>query len=64
MNEQYLTPAQLAARWGQTKKALANRRDRKQAPPFIKLGTAMSSPVRYPIEGVLAVEQQRSASNG
>lgn len=47
-NEDYLTPDQLAQRWGITLASLAMQRHRKQGPAYQKFGKA----VRYRVEDI------------
>ena len=49
-----LSPAALAARWGVTEGALAQRRQRGQPPSFVFLGRKS---VRYPLAAVEAYER-------
>ncbi len=49
----FLTEAELAARWGLAPATLANRRWRRQGPPFVKLN---GRTVRYRLSDVLAAE--------
>ncbi|WP_164658268.1 DNA-binding protein [Tropicibacter sp. Alg240-R139] len=61
MEKKFLTPNQLAARWGTTYAALAVMRYRQQGPNWIK---PMKKKVLYPIEEVEAYEQRTALNIG
>ena len=47
-----LTPKEVAALLRISQGTLENMRSRRAGPPWVKLGTSKSSPVRYPREAV------------
>lgn len=53
MNDEILTPKELAARWKTSVDALAQERYRGQGPHYLKLG----SRVRYRLSDILKYEQ-------
>lgn len=53
MNVEYLKPSELAARWSMSQGTLAQWRHKGKGPVYIKAGG-----VRYPVDAVLAFEQQ------
>lgn len=57
----YLTPAQLVARWNGavTTGTLSNWRNQKRGPAFMKFGRS----VRYPMSGVVAYEAAATNDN-
>lgn len=52
----FLSPTQLAERWGVSTGSLANRRSQGEGVPFVKIGAL----VRYPLESVLAYEAENT----
>lgn len=56
MGNQYLTPAQLAARWGYAQGTLSNMRSMGRGPKFFRPGGGKRGPVRYRVIDVEAYE--------
>lgn len=54
----FLTPAELSARWRVTTRTLANWRSLKKGPPYFKHGAGERQRVLYKMEDVLAWEDE------
>lgn len=63
MDDQMITPGELADRWRITPKTLANWRNLKKGPPYVKFGGARNQRVFYRLQDIIEFEQHSMRNN-
>ena len=59
--EEFLKKGDIASRYGLSTKTIDSMcsKNPRALPPFIKLGTAKNSPIRFPMSGVIEFERRK-----